>query len=84
VRLHFADLPDEDVVVRAGFRVTTPLRSLVDIAASGVDENQLARAIGDAMGGGMLTIRRLRIRAEEIDPRVALRIERVLPQVEAS
>lgn len=35
IRLHFADLPDTDVTVRTGFRVTTPLRSLIDIAASG-------------------------------------------------
>jgi predicted transcriptional regulator of viral defense system len=84
VRLHIADLPDADVADRSGFRVTTPLRSLVDVAASGVDEDQLARAIAQAGERGLLSIRRLRTRAEEIDVRAALYIERVLQRTEAS
>jgi hypothetical protein len=33
VRLQVADLHDADTVSRQRFRVTTPLRSLVDVAA---------------------------------------------------
>ena len=78
VRLHFADLPAADIVDRPGFRVTNPLRSLVDVAASGVDEDQMARAIAQATTRGLVSIRRLRTRAETIDARAALRIERAL------
>lgn len=65
--LHRADLPADDVLDRTGFRVTTPVRSLVDVAGSRPDEDQLARAIEEARERGLLTIRRLRSRAEAID-----------------
>lgn len=42
VVLHRADLDGTDIVEHAGFRVTTPARSLVDVAAAGADEEQLA------------------------------------------
>ena len=78
IRLHFADLPPSDIVGHSGYRVTTVLRSLVDVAATGADEDQLARAIHEAIAGGHLTLRQLRGRAEEIDLRAALQIERAL------
>jgi predicted transcriptional regulator of viral defense system len=78
VAVHFAKLPDSDVLQRAGFRVTTPLRSVIDVAASGPDEQQLARAILEAQQRGLLTLRRLRSRAEEVDVRAALNIERAI------
>jgi hypothetical protein len=83
VMLHFADLPVMDVVERPGFRVTTPLRSLIDVATSAPDEDQLARAIGEARGSGLVTPRQLRVRAEAVDARAALIIERALQRVES-
>ena len=77
VILHHADLPDEDVEAYTGFRVTTVVRSLVDIANI-ADEDQLARAIGDARDAGLLTVRHLRARAEVIDARAALHVERAI------
>lgn len=82
--LHRADLPADDVLDRTGFRVTTPVRSLVDVAGSRPDEDQLARAIEEAREGGLLTIRRLRSRAEAIDARAALHIERAIQRAAAS
>jgi len=82
VRLHHGDLPPDDIQAGAGFRVTTPLRSLVDVAAT-ADEDQLARAIAEAAERGLLTIRLLRKRAEAVDARAALRIERALDRSEA-
>lgn len=76
--LHFAKLPVSDVLERPGFRVTTPLRSLIDVAAGGPDEEQLARAISEAQQKGLLTLRRLRSRAEALDVRAALNIERAI------
>jgi predicted transcriptional regulator of viral defense system len=84
VRLHVADLPAADVLEHAGFRVTTATRSLVDVAASGVDEEQLARAIEDARAKGLVTTRRLRERAEAVDPRAALYVERALGRTASS
>lgn len=76
--LHIADLPATDVVEMAGFQVTTPLRSLVDIAATSPDEEQLARAIQEAERRSLVTPRQLRARSEVVDTRAALSIERAL------
>lgn len=78
VILHRADLPDEDIDVRSGFSVTTVARSLVDVAARGADEEQLARVIREAVDTGRVTLRRLRSRAEAADLEGALRIERAI------
>jgi len=78
VRLHVANLPATDVVEHAGFRVTTAVRSLIDVAGGGVDEDQLARAIEDARARGLVTVRQLRGRAEAVDPKAALYVERAL------
>lgn len=82
VALHFAEPSPEDVSIRTGYRVTTPLRTLIDIAANADDEDQLARAINDARRAGLVTPRRLRSRAETLDPRAALYIERAIQQAE--
>jgi len=72
------------VLDRTGFRVTTPVRSLVDVVGSRPDEHQLARAIEETRERGVLTIRRLRSRAEAIDAWAALHIERTIQRVAAS
>lgn len=79
--LHRAELPSDDIVDRTGFRLTTLTRSLVDVAALSPDEDQLARAIDEALAHGTLTQRQLRLRAETVDPLAALRIERALSHV---
>lgn len=78
VALHFAELPDGDVVQRTGFMVTTALRSLIDVAAGNPDDEQLGRAISEAQQSGLLTLRALRNRAEAVDVRAALYIERAI------
>jgi predicted transcriptional regulator of viral defense system len=80
--LHKADLPDEDIVERTGFRLTTLARSLVDVAAQSPDEDQLARAIEEARSRGTVTLRGLRGRAEAIDATAALRIERAIGRLD--
>lgn len=77
--LHKADLPEEDVEARGGFRITTVARSLIDVASLAPDEDQLARAISEGLAQGTITVRRLRSRAEAVSPRGALFIERALP-----
>lgn len=76
--LHRAEVPNQDIAEGAGFRLTTPLRSLIDVAGTGPDEDQLGRAIAEALKRGVLTAKRLRQRAEEVDARSALYVERAL------
>jgi predicted transcriptional regulator of viral defense system len=76
--LHRATLEPADTIEAGGFRVTTPLRTLIDIAAGRPDLDQLERLIGEATDRGMLTIRLLRDRAEQVDTRAALWVERAL------
>lgn len=83
VVLHHADLPESDVAQQTGFRTTTAVRSLVDVAAQGADEDQLARAIQEARAAGVLTIGQLRTRAEAVDLKAALHIERAIQQATA-
>lgn len=45
--LHVARLTPDDVTVRGGFQVTTPLRTIVDLAASPLAEDQFAKALRD-------------------------------------
>jgi hypothetical protein len=80
--LHKAELLDEDIELRRGFRLTTLMRSLIDVAAEQPDDDQLARAVDDALAGGTITRRQLRARAEAVDPLAALRIERALGTLE--
>lgn len=84
VALHHAVLSADDIAERSGYQVTTPLRTIIDIAANAPDEDQLARVIDDARRAGLITSRRLRSRAEVIDPRAALYIERAIQQAETS
>jgi predicted transcriptional regulator of viral defense system len=78
VALHVSELTDEDIEVRTGFRVTRPIRTIIDIAGEAPDEDQLARAIDDGVRTGQLTLRRLTSRAEALDVRAALHIERAI------
>ena len=78
VQLFVAELPSEDVLPRTGYRVTTVLRSLIDVAATNADHEQLARAIDDAIKAGTTTARLLRTRSEQVDLKAALAIERAL------
>ena len=82
VVVHLAELPSRDVEEHDGFRVTTPLRSLLDVAAGELDLDQLAQAIEEALSRGMTTRRALLERADEFGANGALRIERALQGVE--
>lgn len=78
VVLHHGALSADEVEDRQGFRVTTPLRTLVDLGTSGTDLDQLGRAINEAIDRHLITLRALRSRSEAIDSRAALAIERAL------
>lgn len=78
--LHKNDLPQDDVRGHEGFAVTTPMRSILDSAADGIEIDQLARVIEDALEQGLVTKKSLRSRADAFGPAGALAIERALTQ----
>jgi predicted transcriptional regulator of viral defense system len=78
IRLHRAELPGRDIWLNEGFKITTPLRSLLDVAAGPLDLDQLADAVLRACEQTPTAKADLTARAEEHGPRAALRIERAL------
>lgn len=52
--LYKAVLAGADVEEREGFRVTAPLRTLLDAAAAGVSQEQLDKAVADALARGLV------------------------------
>lgn len=77
VRTVVGQLAEEDVEEREGFRVTTPLRTLLDVAASERQE-VVDEAVAEALDRGLVTQRALRSRSDALGDRAALRIERAL------
>ena len=52
--LHKASLAPDDVEPRTGYRVTTPLRTLLDVADSPLSQEHLNRAVRDALERGLV------------------------------
>lgn len=84
VVLHRGVLDEEDVRAYEGFRLTTPLRSLLDVAAGDLAPDLLSGAIRDAIEGGMVLRRDLLRRSDSFGAKAALRVERSLPGARAS
>ena len=84
VVLHPGSVPAGDLEWWEGFRVSTPIRAVLDVAGGGVDLDQLARAIGDGVERGHFSPRRLRERADGFGPEAALDVERALGIVESN
>ncbi len=54
--LHFADLPESDIVTRKGYRLTTPLRTLLDLAAADtMPRAELSKALLGILERGLIT-----------------------------
>ncbi len=79
--LHHGEIPSKDIMEFEGFRVTTPLRTLIDVASTGQQLDQLAIAVGDALNRGLVGRRQLRERADEFGDRAALWVERALSTI---
>lgn len=76
--LHRGTLSAQDIQRREGVPVTTPLRTLLDVAAGDLDLDQLATAVDDAIAAGKATRRDLLKRSDEFGAHAALRLERAL------
>lgn len=58
--LHRTELEPREIEEREGFRVTTPLRTLVDVSASDdVGDEEFAKAVRDALERGVVSRRKL-------------------------
>ena len=80
VRTHTDVLAGTDVEQREGFRVTTPLRTLLDVART-ADQGTVDEVVGEALEHGLVTPSELRHRADDAGDRATLRIERALQGV---
>lgn len=79
VVLYRATLDPGDVTERDSVRVTTPLRTLTDLAASSaLDPTVATSAIEDAVSRGLVTRRALSDRAERLAPGAAALIREAL------
>ncbi|MEV7777846.1 hypothetical protein [Kitasatospora sp. NPDC088351] len=78
VVLHKADLRPEEIEQRAGYRLTTPVRAVVDCAAAGLEQSVIASAIAHLMQHGQATQQELLHVAEQLGPRAELGVERAL------
>jgi predicted transcriptional regulator of viral defense system len=67
--LHKASLATADVEERTGFRVTTPLRTLVDVATGAISREQLEKAVAEALTRGLVRRTKL-LTAARKDPRL--------------
>lgn len=66
--LHKAMLEEQEIEERTGFKVTTPLRSILDVVDSTVSQEQLDKIVQDAIRRGMVSRKALIERAKELEP----------------
>jgi predicted transcriptional regulator of viral defense system len=76
VVLHKAALAHPEIEERAGFHLTSPLRTLLDAAAGGVSHEQLDKAVSEALQRGLVRKGKLAEAAQK-DSRY-LRLQRVV------
>ena len=78
--LHRAQLPEIDIEIRQGFRVTTALRTIVDLLKEGtVTMDIIKQALREAVGRGIIT--RSAIRRTGISPAVREKIEGLIQEI---
>jgi len=80
--LHRSTPPGSDIEQRRAWRVTTPSRTLADVAAGDLSQEQIERAVADAIEQGLLTRRALLRLTSDLPERPALRLERALARRE--
>ncbi|MEX0832685.1 MAG: type IV toxin-antitoxin system AbiEi family antitoxin domain-containing protein [Actinomycetota bacterium] len=83
VKLHRGVLPERDVTMFEGVRISTPTRSLLDTAAGYLDGDQFATAVSDAIRNGKTSRGELLRRADAFGAEAALRLERALMDMAA-
>jgi predicted transcriptional regulator of viral defense system len=82
VRLHRGALTERDWQQREGYRVTTPLRTLFDIAGSAVSWPLLEGAVRDALARGL--VRRKHLLADGLSARAQARLRTAIEEAGGS
>jgi predicted transcriptional regulator of viral defense system len=77
--LHKANLASGDVELRDGYQVTTPLRTLLDVALSPLSQEHLNAAVSDALERGL--VRRRQLETASCSPEVRRRLAPALSPV---
>lgn len=81
VVLHRAKLDRSEIERRPGWDVTTPLRTLLDLAAGELSQELLEGAVRDALERGLISRRALLQMTQAAKDHPALRLERALAAV---
>lgn len=79
IALHKSTLQTNDTEEREGFRVTTPLRTLVDVATHGISQEQLEKALATALERGL--VRRNKLEAAIAQSRRLNRLREALQRL---
>lgn len=66
VHLHYRDVPESDITTLHGVRLTTPLRTVIDIAPT-VDGDQLELMVQNCLERGLFTVEEAWARIAEPD-----------------
>lgn len=82
VVLHHSALKSDDVEQREGWRITTPLRTIIDVADTPVSQETIDRAVADGLRSGKLSRRQLLRATDATSDRAALKVERALSAAE--
>ena len=77
--LHVARLAPGEIAARGGFQVTTPLRTVVDLAASPLAEDQFAKVLRDALRAGL--VRRKHLVGAAMADEARRRLDRALAAI---
>lgn len=77
--LHYANLKSSEVEERQGYRVTTPIRTVVDVvAAETIADNFITQALSQALARGLTTENELKA-LENSYPNIYLKIKKLFP-----
>ena len=66
VLIHYRDIPESDITTLHGIRLTTPLRTVIDLA-SDVDNDHLGLMVRDCLDRGLFTIDEALLRTAQPD-----------------
>ncbi|MFE5189418.1 hypothetical protein [Streptomyces sp. NPDC056628] len=82
VILHRAELAQDEIEERDGYRVTTPVRAIIECAAAQVDQDVVDSAVAETLERGLATRRRLLHTAQRLGARAELGVERALQETQ--
>ena len=82
LELHVSTLTTGEIEQQPGWTVTSPLRTLLDVAAGAATQETIDRAVADGLRVGTFTRRALVRATDAAEDRPALRVERALAAAE--